>query len=84
MIQTELQKLIRKLVGTLKSEDDLNIILKARLTKKEHKTLKAWVDGVASEDICKKLALDTKDYEKLSAKLIKKLNQEKLKQELVQ
>jgi len=84
LIQTELQKLIRKLVGTLKSEDDLNIILKARLTKKEHKTLKAWAEGVSPEDICKKLSLDTKDYEKLSAKLIKKLNQEKLKQELVQ
>lgn len=62
----------------------MNIILKARLTKKEHKTLKAWAEGVSPEDICKKLSLDTKDYEKLSAKLIKKLNQEKLKQELVQ
>ncbi len=84
MIQQQLQGLIRKLIGTLKSEEDLNVVLKARLTKREYKILKAWVEDISVKDICEKISLSKEDYEKLSAKLIKKLNQEKLKQELVQ
>jgi len=42
----------------------------------------AWSDATDIADIKSKLKLDEASYEILSQKLIKKLNQEKLKQEL--
>ncbi len=84
MIQNELQKHIRKLVGILKEEEALLQVLKARLTKREYKLLTGWAEGVSVEEISQKLKLDETAYGELSAKLIKKLNQEKLKQELVE
>jgi len=84
MIQNELQKHIRKLVGTLKEDEALLLVLKARLTKREYKLLTGWAEGISAEEISQKLKLDEVAYGELSAKLIKKLNQEKLKQELVE
>jgi len=84
MIQNELQKHIRKLVGSLREEEALLLVLKARLTKREYKLLTGWAEEVSPEEISQKLKLDETAYTELSAKLIKKLNQEKLKQELVE
>jgi DNA-binding NarL/FixJ family response regulator len=84
MIQNELQKHIRKLVGTLKEDGALLLVFKARLTKREYKLLTGWAEGISPEEISQKLKLDETAYAELSAKLIKKLNQEKLKQELVE
>jgi len=81
-VQNQLRKHIRKLIHPLKSEDELLVVLKARLTKKEYKTLNAWAEDVESGEICHALGLTQEEYDKLSQKLIKKLNQEKLKQEL--
>ena len=64
----------------LKQEEELLTALKAKLTKKELKLLKAWSEGTSVEDIQSKLNLDETHYGELSAKLIKKLNQEKTKQ----
>ena len=83
MIQKEIEKHIRKLVGTLKDEEALALVLKARLTKKEYKLLHGWAEGTSTEEISKALKLEEEGYGILSKKLIKKLNQEKLKQELV-
>jgi len=83
MIQDELKKHIRKLVGVLKDEEALQPLLKARLTKREYKLLTGWSEGSSVAEICEKLKLEEEGYGELSAKLIKKLNQEKLKQELV-
>jgi DNA-binding CsgD family transcriptional regulator len=83
LIHKEIEKHIRKLVGTLKEEEALTSVLKARLTKKEYKLLLGWAEGTAIEEISKRLKLDEESYGTLSEKLIKKLNQEKLKQELV-
>ena len=82
MIQEQLRGAIRKLVAPLKDEDELNSVLKARLTKREYKLLHAWSDAIDIADIKDKLKLDDQSYEILSQKLIKKLNQENLKQEL--
>jgi len=82
MIREQLTGIIRKLVAPLKEEDALNSVLKARLTKREYKLLHAWSDTTDIADIKSKLKLDEASYEILSQKLIKKLNQEKLKQEL--
>jgi len=81
-MQNQLRKHIRKLIHPLKSEDELTVVLKARLTKKEYKTLNAWAEDVEAGEICHALGLTQDEYEKLTQKLIKKLNQEKLKQEL--
>ena len=79
-LSTEIEKHIKKLVNPLKEEEALKEALKLKLTKKELKLLRAWSDGVDIEEIQEQLNLDEKRYGELSAKLIKKLNQEKIKQ----
>ena len=79
-LSTEIEKHIKKLVNPLQDEETLLETLKLKLTKKELKLLKAWADGSDIEDLQKQLKLDEERYGDLSAKLIKKLNQEKIKQ----
>ena len=76
----EIEKHIKKLIHPLKEEEELLTALKAKLTKKELKLLKAWAEEKESEDIQSALNLDETKYGELSSKLIKKLNQEKTKQ----
>jgi len=74
---------IDKLVGTLKSEEQLKEVLKRKFTKKE---FKVFVAMESKEDI-KAIALAIKDDEdrvkELYKAACKKLNQERIKQELV-
>ncbi|MEA3383389.1 MAG: hypothetical protein U9Q20_01755 [Campylobacterota bacterium] len=73
---------IKKLVGTLKEEDELKEILKKRLTKKEFKYFKLKMAN-SSEDVMKsELACDDNRFEEIKKQMILKINQEKLKQEL--
>ena len=76
----EIEKHIKKLVNPLKEEEELLAVLKVKLTKKELKLLKAWAEDVPAEETQKALNLDEAHYGDLSTKLIKKLNQEKIKQ----
>ena len=76
----EIEKIIKKLVNPLKEEEELLAVLKVKLTKKELKLLKGWADSTSAEEIQSKLNLDEEQYGALSTKLIKKLNQEKIKQ----
>ncbi len=64
----------------LKEEEALKLALKAKLTKKEFKLLNAWATQSDLDALRQKLKLDDTRYEELSQKLIKKLNQEKVKQ----
>lgn len=82
-LREELEKNIRKLIMPLKSEEDLVKILRKRLTKKEYKLFKAMALDSPEAETCIALNLDMESYEKMKNKLIKKLNQEKLKQELM-
>ena len=79
-LQKEIEKHIKKLVHPLKPEEELLPALKAKLTKKELKLLKAWAEEAPAESIRIKLNLDEAHYTNLSGKLVKKLNQEKTKQ----
>jgi len=79
-LSIEIEKHIKKLVNPLKDEDTLLEILKLKLTKKELKLLKAWADGIDIKELQTQLNLDEERYGELSSKLIKKLNQEKIKQ----
>jgi len=76
----EIEKHIKKMVNPLLAEDTLLPILKVKLTKKELKLLNYWSQEKTIDEICTKLNLDEKHYGELSTKLIKKLNQEKIKQ----
>ena len=81
-IKQEIEKHIKKLVNPLKDPEELLAVLKVKLTKKELKMLKGWAEDVSAEEIQTALNLDEEHYGDLSTKLIKKLNQEKLKQEM--
>jgi len=76
-----LKKHIKAISHPLKQGKELELALKAKLTKKEFKLLKAWVENDI-ENLKKRLNLNQKEYENLSSKLIKKLNYEKTKQAL--
>jgi len=79
-LNEEIEKHIKKLVNPLKEPEELLEVLKVKLTKKELKLLKAWADETPQEIIQADLNLDEARYGELSTKLIKKLNQEKIKQ----
>jgi len=79
-LNTEIEKHIKKLVNPLKEGNELKEALKLKLTKKELKLLKAWANNTEMKVIKKEINLDDKRYNELSSKLIKKLNQEKIKQ----
>ena len=79
-LNEEIKKHIKKLMYPLKEPEELLEVLKVKLTKNELKLLKSWADGSSAEEIQKNLQLDEERYGELSTKLIKKLNQEKIKQ----
>jgi len=79
-LRDELEMHIKKLVHPLKEEDELKAVLKVKLTKKEFKILSSWANNDDIEALKEKISLDEAHYGALSIKLIKKLNQEKLKQ----
>lgn len=79
-LNQEIEKHIKKLANPLKEPEELLEALKLKLTKKELKLLKSWADETPVEDLRTQLSLDEERYGELSTKLIKKLNQEKIKQ----
>jgi transcriptional regulator with PAS, ATPase and Fis domain len=78
-----LQFNIDKLVGTLKDEEELKEVLKKKFTKKEYKVFVAIESGVQKEEIAQDVHGDLQRVEDLNKAACKKLNQEKIKQELV-
>jgi len=79
----ELEKDIKKIVGELKDEEQLRDVLKKKLTKKEFKFYNMKIDNI-SEDVMKdELHCDDERLEAIKKQTILKLNQEKIKKELV-
>lgn len=74
---------IDKLVGVLKESHELKEVLKRRFTKKEYKVFIAMEEGLETEEIAKQLGDEEDRVEELYKSACKKLNQEKIKQELV-
>jgi hypothetical protein len=68
------------LVNPIKGEEELLAVLKLKLTKKELKMLKGWAMETPASEMQVALNLNEEQYGELSTKLIKKLNQEKIKQ----
>ncbi len=81
MLVNEIEKIIKNLSFPLKSDKELELALKARLTKKELKLLKALAKNNLN-DLQKQLQIDELSLKELKRKLIKKLNQERVKQSL--
>jgi hypothetical protein len=79
-LNQEIEKHIKKLVNPLKEPEALLEVLKVKLTKKELKLLKSWADEIPAAELQASLNLDEERYGELSTKLIKKLNQERIKQ----
>ena len=78
-----LLKHIDKLVGTLRSDEQLQEILKRKFTKKEYKVFVAFEDGKSIEEIKAIVKEDDQKVQEHFKVACKKLNQEKFKQELV-
>ncbi|AXX88449.1 hypothetical protein AMRN_2751 [Malaciobacter marinus] len=74
---------IDKLVGTLKSEDELQEVLKRKFTKKEFKVFVAIESGQSIEDLKRSMKDDEERIEEIYKTACKKLNQELFKKELV-
>lgn len=79
----ELQKDINKLVGELKSGEELLEVLKRKLTKKEFKYYKMKIDGISKEDMKQELKCDDERFDEIAKHTLLKLNQEKIKKELI-
>ncbi|MDC0933019.1 hypothetical protein OAR97_04155 [Arcobacteraceae bacterium] len=79
----ELNKDIKKLVGTLKDEEQLAEVLKRKLTKKEFKYFKLKISNTDEATIQKELQCDAERFEAIKKQTIVKLNQEKIKKELI-
>ena len=78
-----LTKHIDKLVGTLKSEEDLKEVLKRKLTKKELKVFIAIEEGKSIQETMEIIKDDEDRVNELYKAACKKVNQEKIKKELV-
>ncbi len=81
-VKEELTKDIKKIVGILKSEEQLTETLKRKLTKKEFKYYRLKSDGMDETTIAKELTCDKERFEEIKKQTIVKLNQEKIKKEL--
>ena len=78
-----LLKHIDKLVGTLRNDDELKEVLKRKFTKKEYKVFVAFEEGKSIEEIKALVKEDDEKVEEHYKTACKKLNQEKIKKELV-
>lgn len=83
--ENSINKHVKKLVGALKSEEELQEVLKRKFTKKEYKIFVAFEEGKTIDEI-KSLVKedDSEKIEKAYQTTIKKLNQELFKKELVE
>lgn len=73
---------IDKIVGILKDEEELIEVLKRKFTKKEYKVFVAFEEGNSLEDVKKLVGEEEDRINELYKSACKKLNQEKIKQEL--
>ncbi len=79
----QLKKDMKKIVGDFNSESSMVEILKKRLTKKEFKFYRLRCEAASKEDMLDTLRCDEKRLEDIQKQTILKLNQEKLKNELM-
>jgi len=74
---------IDKLVGTLKGEEELVLVMKKKFTKKELKVFIAMEQKIEIGEIAKEIHTDEDRVKEIYKAATKKLNQEKIKKELI-
>lgn len=74
---------IDKLVGTLKDEEELTEVVKRKFTKKEYKVFVSMESEVPVSEIAKEIHTDEDRVKEIYKAACKKLNQEKIKKELI-
>lgn len=79
----ELTKDIKKIVGILKDEEQIIEVLKRKLTKKEFKFYKLKIANSDEATMLQELQCDSERFEAIKKQTIVKLNQEKIKKELI-
>jgi hypothetical protein len=83
-LKENLEKDIRALARPLLEDiDKLVEVLRRRLTKKEWKYYKCKIEGSTSTEMCAELNCDNERLQKVIEQTLLKLNQEKIKQELM-
>lgn len=83
-LKENLQNDIKALVRPLKDDvAEIVEVLKRRLTKKEWKYYKAKINNTNDEDICIELRCDSERLADIAKQTKVKLNQEKIKHELM-
>ena len=83
-LKENLEKDIRVLVRPLLEDiDKLIEVLRRRLTKKEWKYYKCKIEGSSTTEICNELNCDNERLQEITKQTLLKLNQEKMKQELM-
>jgi FixJ family two-component response regulator len=73
---------IDKPLGRLRGEEELEWVLRRRLTKKEFKVLQGTLQGTSEESIKSKLKLDDERLDRIRENIRHKLNQDRIKLEL--
>ncbi|ADV46330.1 hypothetical protein [Nitratifractor salsuginis] len=73
---------IDKALGKLRSNEELEWVLRRRLTKKEFKVLKGDIEGHCEDAIKSKLKLDDERLAQIRENIRHKLNQDRIKREL--
>ncbi|WP_456392040.1 hypothetical protein [Nitratifractor sp.] len=76
------ERSISKPLGSLKSPEALDAVLRRRLTKKEYKLFIAESEGDPLEPLMEKLRLDAERAEALRRSTRQKLNRDSIKREL--
>lgn len=79
-LEKDIRKLVRPLLG---DADKLVEVLRQRLTKKEWKYYKCKIAGFTISEMCAELNCDNERLKEITQQTLVKLNQEKIKQELM-
>jgi hypothetical protein len=79
----QLKKDMKSIIGEFKTDDDMMEILKKRLTKKEFKFYRLRCINKSEDELMAELRCDAQRLEDIQKQTILKLNQEKLKNELM-
>ena len=81
-LHERLNELIEKPLGKLRDPEELEMVLRRRLTKKEFKLFVAEIEELPMAGVMEKLKLDVKRRRELSAGIRQKLNRDSIKREL--
>jgi hypothetical protein len=77
-----LRELIAKPLGPWKSREEIDSVLRRRLTKKEYRLFVAEVEGETLDPLMEKLRLDAERAAAMRESIRKKLNRDSIKREL--